>query len=314
MIKYIFSILSTKNPNMIILKILLLFTIIYLLQIFLRKKETYREQEAFTQNDKFLLKNDEDIYDEFYCQIHDNIHKPEYRVGYELIQIIKMTEPSALNSVFLDVGSGTGKIIHELQEAGYLAYGIDKSQAMVKQAEKKYPESEFKCGNVLQPMEFEKNTFTHVLCTYFTVYQIEDKKTFFYNVYNWLKPNGYFIIHLVNPDKYDTLSPIGKSKLVVNPHRFESSRITDTIVNFPDFQYTSKYDFNKMKSNVVTIKETFKDNKTSKIRQNVQTLHMEKLDYLVHMISNIGFIVKGKFDMKKCIDDDNQFMYIFEKI
>ena len=313
MIKFLFSILSSKNPNVFALKMTIILCILYLLYLFFKKKIDYQPKEAFTQKEKFILKTNEEIYDDFYSKIHEEIHRPQHRVGYELSNIIKTTQPTR-NSVFLDVGSGTGNTVNELREAGYRAYGIDKSHAMINVAEKKFPDCEYKCGNVMEPMIFERDTFTHILCSYYTIYQFEDKMTFLSNCHHWLMPNGYLILHLVNPLKYDTIAPIGKLKLGMNPHDFEKSRITDTIVEFPDFQYKSAYDFSKIKSNVVNITETFRDKTTSNIRQNTQTLYMEDINSIVKKVNEIGFASIGKFDMKDCIDDENQYIYIFEKI
>ena len=43
------------------------------------------------------------------------------------------------------------------------------------------------------------------LHAYILIYYIEDKKRFIDNCYNWLKPGGYFVVHLVNRDKFDPI-------------------------------------------------------------------------------------------------------------
>lgn len=312
MIKYIFAVLNSKNPNVLAMQYLLYMTIIYLIYIVWKK---YNRQslsyEGFEQSKPFVLKKDDDIYDDFYSHIYDDIHKPNVRTGYELINVINATEPTTRNSVFLDIGSGTGLMVNELQQAGYRAFGIDKSQSMIDAAEAKYPDCQYKHGDVMEPMSFEKGTFTHIICTYFTIYQIQDKPTFFRNCYHWLKANGYLIIHLVNPKTFDTIVPVAKTNLAINPHKYESSRITDSIVEFKDFQYKQKYDFGK--KNVVSVSETFKDNASSHIRQNEQTMYMEDAETILNMAKQIGYISHAMFDLKKCIDDENQMIYILER-
>jgi hypothetical protein len=160
-------------------------------------------------------------------------------------------------------------------------------------------------------MAFEKGTFSHILCTYFTIYQMEDKRTFFKNCYHWLMPNGYLILHLVERNKFDAISPIGKSKLIMNPKNIAGSpRITNTIVDFGGFEYKSSFDFSE--ENKVSIVEKFQDKMTKHIRQNEQTLQMETIEDILKMAN--GFTFKAKIDMKNCIDDENQFIYILEKI
>jgi len=312
MFQYILSILNSKNINLIILRWLLILVFIYIIFILLKKFDKGSQQEGFTQEEAFILKQNETIYDGFYSQIYDEIHKPILRTDFELNNIIKMTEPTK-NSVFLDIGSGTGDLVNELKDAGYLAYGIDKSQAMVEISEIKHPKNEYKCGDAMEPMTFEKNTFSHILCTYFTIYQIEDKRTFLRNCYHWLIPNGYLILHLVEKTKFDTIMPIGKSNLIFNPNKINGSRITDTIVDFGDFEYKASFDF-KQNDNKVFLTEKFQDKSSKKVRQNEQILYMDNLDKIVNLVMSCGFSVKSKINMKKCIDDENQFIYIFERL
>ena len=320
MINFFQTILTSNNPNNLLYKTLLILFLIYVFYLILYKfKQREEKQEVFVQNEKFILKKDENIYDDFYSDIYDKIHLPEERIVYELKKIIKTTEQNTRTSVFLDIGSGTGHMVNELKEAGYTAYGIDKSESMINKSKENYPNTICKEGDVLEPMSFEKSTFTHIICTYFTIYHLKDKRTFFNNCYYWLMPNGYLILHLVNRNKYDTITPAGKLSIksntlipYKNPHEFEKSRITDTIVEFPDFEYKSSYHFDKNKS--VTITETFKDNKTNNVRQNENILYMEDINDILNEASNIGFNVKAVFDLKKSIDDENQFIYILERI
>ena len=82
--------------------------------------------EGFTQNEPFIVKLEEDAMDDFYVELYDTLHGVDKRSNLELSHIIKTTNPDSKNSVFLDVGSRTGKYIYELNEAGYQAYGMKK--------------------------------------------------------------------------------------------------------------------------------------------------------------------------------------------
>ena len=99
------------------------------------------------------------------------------------MHILKTTNPCRENSVFLDVGSGVGETVYQLKNEGFNAFGIDKSKNMCDVAKNTYNDIEVLNDDILKPMAFEKNTFTHILCTYFTIYQIEDKKRFFSNCF-----------------------------------------------------------------------------------------------------------------------------------
>lgn len=312
MISYIVNLLKSKGRNIFILQTLLLLGFIYILILIIKKRKPVLH-ETFKQNERFVLKLDSNIYDNFYCKIHDDIHQPSQHIDFELIQIAKITQPSK-QSVFLDIGSGTGDLVNELTDAGYYAYGIDKSKAMVDVATKKYPEVEYKCGDALKSMNYETNTFTHIICNYFTIYEIEDKRTLFRNCYFWLKSNGYLILHLVEPKKFDPITPIAKPRLDENPQELVDERITSTIIDFKEMEYKSEYKFDNVEKGVVVVKETFKDKGSEKIRQNEQTLFMDSINKILNITEQNGFIVHSKINMKSCIDDENQYIYILEKI
>ena len=125
--------------------------------------------EGFTQNDKFVLKQNQNVYDSFYADIYDKMHLKTRRVSYELKTIIETTQAEQENSVFLDIGSGTGIVVGELQEMGYSAFGVEQSVAMVLHSQTKHPGLPVKTADVLEnPMLFERGVFTHLLCLYNT--------------------------------------------------------------------------------------------------------------------------------------------------
>jgi SAM-dependent methyltransferase len=269
--------------------------------------------EGFQQREPFVLKTNKDIYDTIYVELYDGVNNTDTRSDKELIEIIKMSEPSSQNSIFLDVGSGTGYVVNQLREAGYEVFGIDKSSAMVNYAEKLYPESEYQCGDVTDSMTYEKGTFTHILCTHFTIYEIEDKRTFFSNCYYWSVPNSYLIVHLVDKNKFNIEKPNANKKPTFFQWPTTIARETKTKVDFADFIYSASYDMSKDKSNIV-FKETFTDKETKNVRQNENTLYMESIDAIVGIASNIGYIVHAKMSLENCNGDPNQYLYVFERL
>jgi ubiquinone/menaquinone biosynthesis C-methylase UbiE len=62
-----------------------------------------------------------------------------------------------------------------LKNRGFEAYGIDKSQAMVDYSADKYPDISVKCADAEDALAFEKGSFSHILCMYFTVYYFKFK-------------------------------------------------------------------------------------------------------------------------------------------
>jgi SAM-dependent methyltransferase len=234
-----------------------------------------------------------------------------------------MTEPSTKYSSFLDIGSGTGYAVDQLTQAGYKAYGIDKSEEMVKYSENKYKESDYICGDVLDPIIFENSTFTHILCTNFTFYLLDNKMAFFNNCYFWLKPNGYLVLHLVNRHKFSIYKPVAKKPLYKLPPKMFPPRVTSSVVDFADFKYTSSYQFPKNNSDKilteeVIFKEKFIDKETKHVRENEQMLYMDSISTILKMANRAGFTLKGKLDMVNVVKkgpyaDRFQFIYIFER-
>ena len=54
---------------------------------------------------------------------------------------------------------------------------------MIDNAILNFPNLKTKIGNIKNPMIYDKYTFSHILCTGFTLYHIKDKLSFFRNVY-----------------------------------------------------------------------------------------------------------------------------------
>jgi len=321
----IYNILTSKNPNLLFTKILLFLGIILALMIIYKMTEPPKPKlEGFTQKEPFVLKMNDEVYDDFYAEIYDQLYDAKARIQKELVQVLKMTEPSPIHSTILDIGSGTGYTVDQLRQGGYMTYGLDKSKAMIDYSEKQYPESEYKCGDAKDPMTFESGTFTHVLCTNFTIYLMQDKATFLKNCYFWLKPNGYLILHLVNRNKFSIYKPKGKEPIFDMPNSSKKIvRVTDAATDFVDYNYAASYQFPKNKytsiTNQVVFKEKFIDKETKNVRQNEQAYYLDGLNEIVKMASQAGFIVKGKMTMAKIFKtgpfaDKFQHLYIFERV
>lgn len=313
------NIILSKNPNLIIFKVALALAIIMLIikaYYFIQKNNNNRQTtEGFTQKEPFVLKRCQDAYDDFYAEVYDGINDIKNRNQDELMAIIKMTEPTSQYSRFLDIGSGTGYIVNALTKAGYTAYGIDKSTDMIEYANKFYPNIDIKRGDVVDPMSFEKGTFTHILCMNSTIYNIEDKTQFFRNCYTWLQPNAYLVVHLVEPDKFNLVAPdsIPYYSNLLQKLTPTKGRTTDAMVEFYDFKYAASYRFpNHVNYPAqVTYTQTFTDRATNNVRQNEQILYMNTIDNIISIASKSGFIFKAKSEMKY---DKHQYVYVFERL
>ena len=109
-------------------------------------------------------------------------------------------------------------------------------------------------------MEFDPETFSHILCTHFTFYELRDKPTFVKNCRRWLKIGGYMVLHLVDKMHFDTIAPIGKIPNMTNANE----RILSTSVRLSNMLYTNKFLFQE--NDIVKRIETFTCNKTKHVR------------------------------------------------
>lgn len=310
------------NPTLLQLLLLLAFVVLSYLLYKTITKHKHANNEGFQQNDRFILKTENETYDDFYGEIYDKLMLPEQRITYEMTHILQTITPSREHSIMLDVGSGTGELIAYLKQHRYTAYGVDKSQAMVDIAQSKMANTNvvvdtklIKCANAEDPMTYDRSLFSHIFCMNFTIYEIENKSKFFENCYYWLRNNGYLIIHLADKDNFDTIIPAGKPSSLKGVPQIGGKRIKNTFIDFIDFTYKSEFAALPDNAKQLIHKETFKDKATQNVRQNERTLRMESIEEIIDMARIAGFIPKGEFTMEHGpAKDKSQKVYILERI
>jgi len=287
---------------------ILIFLLIAAVGLFLFRTffDTMIGKEGFAQLEKFVLKKDSETYDEFYAQIYDSIHLPDPE--RELDEILKIVRPDK-HSVFLDVGCGTGCTLNALTKSGAKCIGIENSDAMIEVAKRKYGnELSIVKDDVTNPIAFERNRFTHILCLDFTIYEIKNKHAFFTNCRYWLQNGGALILHLADKQRFNTVVKAGRPTFIDNPQKHTSERITKTEIDFHDFTYLSKYGFDN--HHFATFTETFTDATTKHVRQNERTLYMETENDVLKIASQCGFSQHAKINMESINDDVHQNIYI----
>lgn len=282
--------------------IILLFILLCLLLVNSQKPL----RETFTNNDdKFVYKNN-DLYDDFYSGIYDDLVYNRRKNDFEIGEIIKFID----NGKALDIGSGTGSHVKQLTEKGFDCVGIDSSKSMIKQSKIKFPQQKFIHADVLKTMNFQPNAFDLITCLYFTVYYIKDKEQLFKNVSLWLKPGGYFVLHLVDKHKFNPMVPAGDPFVIISPQNYTDKRITDTTVHFENFKYKSNFALPKKDKGI--FKEYFKFKNSNRVRQNDHIFHMKNQKSIVQMVKNVGLKLVDTIDMSPCAYD-YQYLYIFQK-
>jgi len=285
-------------------KILILFALILIgYSVFTIKKENFQNTQTFVFNDG------PSVYDNFYSEIYDQMVYSQVKDAYEIGEIINKTTPTE-ESIILDIGCGTGHHVAMLESKGIKTIGIDNSSAMIKKAKKNYPQYDFMLQDALNASAFQYQSFTHILCMYFTIYYIEDKTLFFNNCMGWLKPGGYLVLHLVDRELFDPILPPANPLLMLSPQRYAKDRITTSKIRFKDFNYTANFDFGN-KSEIVRFKEKF-DFKDGRVKKQEHKMYMPTEDDIVIMAQEAGFILHGIIDLIKSGYEYN-YLYIFTK-
>jgi SAM-dependent methyltransferase len=263
-----------------------------------------------TETEKFLFKQGDAVYDDFYADIYDYLVFNKIKNDYEIGVIVNSTMPSE-KSVIADIGCGTGHQVAELKSKNFEVIGIDISPSMIEKAKENNPyySSQFKVGDGLDNTLFRDDSLTHILCLYFTIYYMKDKMRFFYNCMNWLMPGGYLIVHLVDKYKFDPILPPGNPLYIVSPQKYAKERITKTKITFNDFVYDSNFKLDD--NDIATFDEKFRFN-DGHVRKQEQILYMEDLPTIVNMAQDAGFLIHAKIDMVKCAYE-YQYLYVFVK-
>jgi len=271
-----------------------------------RRVETKSTIENFSQLKPYVLKEENEVYDSFYIDKYDDYFQTKSYSEDDLVTIIDKTQPLLRTSVFLDIGCGTGELMKALENKKYKVFGVDKSTAMIEKAKAKLSDGEVICDNVLRdPMLYDNNTFTHILCTHFTIYEVEDKHTFFRHCFHWLRGGGFFVLHVVHTEKFNKIVP--KSDLFSQVKR---PVIKKTSITFDEYEYTNTYE--NEENNKTTQVEHFTSANFS--RQNRKTLYMTPKDELLGLVITCGFIVHSEsVYVANLIKDEDQSLIIFVK-
>ena len=307
--KIINSLGSSYNKSSLWCKILILISLLLLLVLVFKGLNKNRGKEGFEQ-DQFLIKNGTEIYDDFYANIYDYLVFNNIKDDYEIGFIINSAKPSSRSKI-LDIGCGTGHHVASIGSKGLDVIGIDISPSMINKAKENFPDYKFEVGDAKNGTLFQPDSFTHILCMYFTIYYFQDKTQFFNNCFKWLMPGGYLIVHLVDRDRFDPILPPGNPLLYVSPQRYAKERITSTKVKFTDFSYSADFKLDEKNDKALFV-EKFKDDNTGKVRKNEHIMYMSDFQEIVDEAQSCGFIVEGKADLLQC-QYEYQYLYIFVK-
>jgi SAM-dependent methyltransferase len=301
-----------KSKKWTYLEIVLCMFFIVLIIVFLKPmKEGFVEEHP-----EFIRKTDDDIFDNFYVNMYDNLVYDTQKNDFEVERIFKNLPPQP---IILDIGSGSGHHVNSFNINNNSVIGIDKSPAMIQLAKHNYPNLDFRLSDALDSMQFSSNTFTHITCLYFTIYYIKNKLLFFENCFKWLQPHGVLVLHLVDIYNFDpVLSTIDTS--TTTPQSNTNERNTKSNIKFNILDYKSDFILDKiinpnttaLNEPNATFKETFKFNNGKKARINEHKLYMSSQASILALARDVGFILLSQEEMGE-VDYKNNYLYTLQK-
>ena len=281
------------------------------------KKVSEGQIEPFaTEGGKFIEVNNQ-IFDKFYSSIYDKIFTDNKRTSLELATILETTVKNVENPFkkedvkFLDAGCGTGINASVLGKM-FPVTCLDKSNDMLSVAKTRQSEKMILLqGDIKDRSTFEKNTFSHIIALYFSMYYFENIGHIFENFSKWVKPNGFVVIHLVDKKAFDPIVNPSSPFVLMDVQSHLDKRKTDSLVVFNKFTYKSN--FNLLDKHRAAFEEEFefKDPNTKKRKQR-HILYMYNKKEYVKVAERYGFKLMN-IEPQTMSGYGNHYLFTFRK-
>ena len=293
------------KPAYVFLAVLVL--IMYSVSLWNSSREGFETGETVTV---------EDPYDSVYASIYKPLWHSKETLEFEKVSMQDMMlADMPINSVkMLDMCCGVAPHACFFKDLGVEYVGVDTSSAMLDQARKDCP-SKFQKGDVTQASLFSPKAFSHAALLGFSMYQFSNPKTISDNAYMWLQPGGSFVVHLVNPDKYDPILNLASPFAAFSLQKYSLERQTKSEVFFDQFKYSGEF---QKKGKDATFSEMFTYYDTTHspdhIKYREQTHHwtMPSLEEMIETIKSSGFRHKESVHLVSC-GKEYQYLVYFTK-
>ena len=274
--------------------------------------ESFVQSSGSSEGSGVIVKRGNDMKDAFYATVYDQLFNQKVNNAYEVGAIINKYPDISNQAVALDVGAGTGAYMSAFIQRGITnVTGIESSADMIAQAKKTHADLNLNIvkGDPTVVSSFKPESFTLVSMLNFEVYYIPNTEKLFTNVYAWLKPGGYFVLHLVDPRRFNAASMLGgDNATTITPT--PTKKGAHSVVKFNEFEYKS--DVQIFPNDVVQYREVFTDDKTGKTRKHARDFRMPSPQTFIELATGVGFNMLGQIDLVKAQKED-QFFYLFYK-
>jgi len=320
----IYKIQSSSCWVIILLFMIILTSIVYLYRLFfvnINSSSTKLQgsddvsdtnQEGFTINKEFTVKTGEETFDKFYANIYENLFYSNLADDYDVGIILNKTSPVRESDVLV-IGSKTGTRVNNLSKKGYNGYGLESSKDMILYSMSKYPGNNYILGNGMNALVFDPEKFTLITLLDFVIYNIPDRRILFENCYKWLVPGGYIAIHLINIGGFYDSQIYGARERRFSPlvtRLFDKKPLLNPLGNndavVGDIIYKS--DMSMTDPNIIELKETFKNKKNGKRRQNLQNFYTPDQSIILSEAKDCGFNMLAQYDL---LPYSRPFQYVY---
>ena len=261
--------------------------------------ESEKSRTAWFENDE--------LYDEFYASVYDNLTQLAGRYPQEVSLIIHQWKKSAEVDAMdvLDCGCGTGIATVLFAKQGVNSViGLDKSESMLRRARNvtivaaNLPKDQreavtFLQGDMDQQYTFSAGQFSHVAMLFFTLYYANDPVGIFTNLYHWVRPGGQLAIEVVNKYKFDPLLEAASPFVGVSLQKYAKKRAMKSKVEFDKFSYEADFD---LQDPTAEFRETFRFSDKS-VRRQRHTMNMRDIKDYVDIASKAGWNYNGFIDL-----------------
>lgn len=280
-------------------------------------KEVYqKDREMFENSKESDKKNDsredyQEIYDDFYASVYDKLFSIPERISFEKASIREyaLSEWPKKEIKLLDVCCGTSPLADFYCREGIDFVGVDNSEAMLKKAREKCKSARFYKGDVSRVETFAPKSFSHATMLYFSIYQFNNPKMILDNIYSWLKPGGIFVLHIVDPNKFDPILDAASPFLAFSVQKYSTERVIDSDIFFDKFKYKSRF-IKDPDEDEAKFEEVFEF--PDKYREHVHRLHMPNVSNMLEIVRSSGFTRHEMVDMTP-VGYEYQYLVYFSK-
>lgn len=287
----------------------ILICILFSFWLYKTQFQKHTKIEHFSQSKPFVLKKNENCYDDIYSKHYDLLYKSKEH-NDSIMEFIDNNYKINKRSMFLDIGCGSGNLLKRINTKTPFIFGIDKSQHMIEIARDQNPSCNFIKNDVLEnPLHYDNNYFDIITCTNLTIYEIDNKVLLLRYIFNWLKRGGVFVLHLVEPEKFNMIVPI--SDYYNNVNELTDTRIEETELDFKDYKFNNK--FIKQVDQIYIQKEEIIDKNTKNLRQYEKNLFFEQKNTILSVAQNIGFKILNQNNCKQSLGDEHQYFVMLIK-